>query len=316
MRPAAGKAPTTRQLVKKLRAGRGIIDDKVCSKIDVLGSMIGAKLRNGVPTGEIGITYFVREKIPARELSKAERIPPSVRANDLVWPTDVLVLPEMVNQAAAPVITHDGASQGSLSCFATANGRLYGLTCGHCLVGRDLDPTTPTDVRIWLTPAAGLVDCGRSVISLFAASSGLDGRGFVDCGVFSIENPALLARAKRATPLRTVTDLDSLLRTKVFGNSTLTVPSDPHGKAASARTALVIGVDQRALDHHSDLVLQVDAPGTFLGDSGMLWLSKDGRAIGIHTRGELKPQTVGSIMTTAMSAARAADKLGVKLLSG
>lgn len=64
------------------------------------------------------------------------------------------------------------------------------------------------------------------------------------------------------------------------------------------------------------MVLQVQAPGTFHGDSGMLWLTQSGQAAAIHARGQAMPGLTGSPITTAMSAARAAGVLGVNVAAG
>jgi hypothetical protein len=135
-------------------------------------------------------------------------------------------------------------------------------------------------------------------------------RGYLDCGLFSLHDQSLLARANAAPALRTI-DLESLGHQRLSGVSLMEVD----GVVGGPRTATVVGIDQFGIDDYSDLVLMADAPGLVQGDSGMMWLTQDGRAAAIHCRGEMMPPTSrqGSILLTAMSARRATEILNIKL---
>jgi len=82
------------------------------------------------------------------------------------------------------------------------------------------------------------------------------------------------------------------------------------------RTATVIGIDKYVLGTQIDIALLADDPGFFKGGSGMLWVTKDGRAAGIHSRCEVKSGSEGSKFVAAMAAVRVAKILGVRLRVG
>lgn len=109
-----------------------------------------------------------------------------------------------------------------------------------------------------------------------------------------------------------VDDLHSLVGRQLTGVSTLSAPDG----SAPFRIADVIGVDQFALGERSDLVLAVQPPGTFRGDSGILWLTEEGIAAAIHCRGQIMSGLEGSRLTTSMSAKRVSNSLGVQLAMG
>lgn len=302
-----------RQQVVAIQKDRSQIDDQVGSKANILGSMIGVKLINGEPTAKLGMTFFVHEKIDVREIPPRSRIPKKISVGQHTWPTDVLVWPKMVEQVALPAssITFDENLQGTLTCFARKSGTFFGLSCAHCLKGKDGNPATPTNVQLWSPTLRKFIEVGDSVLAVFSAGTRIAGTsGFIDCGIFEIENSQLLNRARKAKPLTVVADVKTMLHQEVFGHSTFTALGD------TMRTATVIGIDQKVLDHKADLILMAQPPGFFQGDSGMLWVTNDGRAVGIHTRGELKPNGEGSQLIAAMSTIRATKTLDITLLIG
>lgn len=307
MKPQRGNA-----VVGKLRRLRAEADDRVCSREHVIGSMIALKQVGGTIMERVGLTFLVSEKIPADELRPRDRVPKSLSVAGRRIPTDVLAWPRMVEQALPPsYILSDGRMQGTLSCFARTALDVYGLTCAHCQLGTDGNPTTPTPVAVYVHEAGRFFPLGESVISIFAPGSGRSADfGYADCGLFTISGP-MRERAGRAAPLQTVADTRTLLGKVLQGYSML----DP-GHATPIRQAKVIGIDKQALDERADIVLDVAAPGTFRGDSGMLWLTASSRAAAIHCRGELMPAGVGSRLTTAMSARRAQEMLRVELAWG
>jgi hypothetical protein len=158
-----------------------------------------------------------------------------------------------------------------------------------------------------------LVQVGESLFLPFSPGPGLPGNfGYMDCGLFGLNDAGLAARAEAARPLPAVPDVRALVGQFLYGLSPLNAP----GQSGPQRVAKVIGAECVALEERSDLVLQVESPGTFHGDSGMLWLTQDGQAAAIHARGQEMAGMNGSPQTTAMSAARASKALGVSLLLG
>lgn len=299
-----------RARVERLRALRDQADERLGERDNVIGSMIALKQVAGQTTGRLGLTVLVKEKIPLDDIPPKQRVPGTMTLSDERFATDVLIWPRMVEQAlTAGYIISDQLRQGTLSCFARTELGLFGLTCGHCLFGIDGSPTTPTPVQVYV-PGKGFLPLGESVISIFApAHNGPGGYGYVDCGLLSLSGP-MMTRAVQARPLTVATGDGALLGAVLQGYSML----QPGPGVPPVRQARIVGIDKWAIDERADLVIEVAPPGTFAGDSGLLWRTADGRAAAIHCRGEHVPALNGSRLTTAMSARRAADLLGVTLL--
>jgi hypothetical protein len=280
--------------------------------------MVGVKIRAGEVTSRLSMTYFVREKIEKSELSPRDRIPSRLRYGKTAVITDVLVWPRMVEQArlvALPpaLIISDGRTQGTLTCFGESQLGHFGVSCAHCLVGVDANPATPSPVSIYDPRLSSFIRVGESLFLPFSPGPGVSGDfGYMDCGLFDLNDIPLKARAAAAQPLRIVPDVRALVGQNLYSMSPLKAP----GQAGPQRIAKVIGAESVALGERSDLVLHVQTPGTFYGDSGMLWLTQTGQAAAIHARGQEMPGMTGSLFTTAMAAARASQALGVRFLLG
>lgn len=307
---ASAAATDARRRVRAIAASRPELDARVGDRPGVIGSMLGVKVRDGIVTGEVGLTYFVREKIPKRRLSARQRVPSRLRTEHGFVSTDVLVWPQMVEQqAAAPVTLTDGRHQGTLSCFAASDLGIFGVSCAHCLTGVDKDPATPARIAHFNRQHMDWSPAGDTIYLAYSAGRGIATEfGYLDCGLFDLGDGHLAQRAARAKPARVVADLRLLVGRDLFGMSTLS----PGGAFEPVRRARVLGVEAHALGELCDMVMAVEEPGTFRGDSGMAWLTKDGRLAGIHARGEDSPG--GSRLTSAMSARRAAKWLDVDLL--
>jgi len=297
-----------------LRAIRETADERIGEKADVIGSMLALKLVGGVPRRHLGITYFVREKIPLKHLSKRKRIPKQLTIGKTTFKTDVLEWPNMAQQSLKDAsIIFDGKLQGTLTCFGHSDAGVFGVSCAHCLEGVDGNPATPTPVSMYSDDSGQFVDAGSSIYALFSPGPGRqDDFGYIDCGLFDIQERTLLGRANAASPLGVIEDEGSLIGKRLIATSALNAPNWPDHN----RSAIVVGLHANALNERCDLVLQADAPGTFHGDSGMLWKTEDGQAAGIHARGEVMPAMVGSRLVTAMAAHRVASRLGVTLALG
>ena len=111
------------------------------------------KVTSESATDELGMTFFVSDKVPDAELSKKDRIPKTVTIDGRVWSTDVMQCHNMEEHGSLPEasIIYDGAFHGTLTCFAELNGNLYGVSCAHCLVGADKNPATPTDIHLYVS---------------------------------------------------------------------------------------------------------------------------------------------------------------------
>ncbi|WP_334170079.1 hypothetical protein [Zoogloea sp.] len=315
----AGNHPSspaaTSHAVRALLAHREQLDDRVGSRCNILGSMIGVKVRDGKTLPGVGITYFVREKIPLNELTPRSRIPKVLQLDDKRIVTDVMVWRETEQHSLKDTrILMDQATQGTLTAFAETSSGLFGLTCGHCLLGADQNPTTRTEICMDATPSPLVwTPIGMSALVLFLNGGPLllGGKGYVDCGLFSLSEVTLRTRAE-ASKLVQMAEWTSLPGQILYGVSTVdAVSGDNH-----QRQAKVLGVQGYALDEFCDVVLDAAAPGMRRGDSGMLWFTSQMRAAAIHCRGEYVDQSNGSVRITAMSAQRAAAALGFKYRIG
>ncbi|MDQ2588398.1 hypothetical protein CKY47_31460 [Saccharothrix yanglingensis] len=119
------------------------------------GVGIGAKVVNGQPTGQVAVTVFVQEKLPAAELSAEEVIPADVDG----VATDVVVLRDfqLVDEPLGAVYKDEnvdegrhrpieggialkgavnGAGAGSIGCILLHKedpAKVYALTCHHVI---------------------------------------------------------------------------------------------------------------------------------------------------------------------------------------
>lgn len=305
---------STGERIKALLALRDELDDRVGSKADVLGSMVGLKLKAGKSTGRLGVTYFVREKLPKTEMEPRKRVPTKLRVGNVVVSTDVIVWPCMEEQTFPEgTILFDGQNQGTLTCFGVSQAGAFGVSCAHCLTGIDGNPATPTTVAAYASPPGQFLPVGQSVY--LAYSPGIGGRdnfGYLDCGLFDLRDRMLTKRAAISQVVGLVNDIHVLVGLRLTGISALNAPnSNGH-----VREAQVVGVEAETLGERCDVVLNVMTPGTFRGDSGMLWLTQEGQAAAVHARGEVMAGIQGSRLTTAMSAKRAAMALGVQFSIG
>jgi hypothetical protein len=276
--------------------------------------MIGLKYRGGVRSKRVGLTLFVTEKVPDGELSPQHRIPKRITTTVGTLNTDVIVWRPMVEQGLEQAtLMYDGSRQGTLTCFGLRSDDEFGVSCAHCIAGDDRNPATPTIVEMWDAQNRQWLKAGKSLYAVYSPGPGEVGNfGYVDCGLFSLRDDNLTTRARNARRLRTVDNVYALLDQQLTGRSSL----KPEGVNDPNRSARVIGVEMAALDGNCDVVLEVEYPGTFKGDSGMLWMTSGGKAAAIHARGETTQDGRGSSLVTAMSAARAADYLRVDLALG
>ena len=298
-----------RGLVRRISLSRNDIDARMRAA-GILGSMIGLKMSAGALTKEIGLTCFVRKKLPVSRLRAGERVPRRVRLGADYIRTDVLEWPLMADQSSdRPEIISDQRTQGTFSCYGESPIGLFGVSCAHCLVGTDRNPATPTQIDRFDRSRMTWGQVGSSVYLAYSPGLGTRGNfGYLDCGLFDLHDMHPSSIPRSFTPARLVDSLDSLIGTTLIGISALS----PSGFPSPERVGYVHGVEASCMDELSDVILRVESPGTFRGDSGMLWLTEDGRLAAIHARGEVVPG--GSRVVTAMHAKRAARALGVRFL--
>lgn len=308
------KAGTSRA-VRAVLAYRDELDERVGSRCDILGSMVGVKVRDGKALPSLGITFFVREKIDEKEIAPKQRIPKVLKVGDRRITTDVMVWQDTERHALKDTrILMDDRSQGTMTAFAHAKAGLFGLSCGHCLLGPDLNPSTPVVISMDSTPSPDIwTKVGASAMVLFIHGGQflLGGKGYVDCGLFTLGEATLRSRALHSK-LIGIAPWTALPGQVLYGVSTVkATPQDDY-----QRRAKVLGIQAYALDDFCDVVLDADTPGMRGGDSGMLWFTAQMQAAAIHCHGEKVMPGQGSVRITAMSAERAAVALDIQFRIG
>jgi hypothetical protein len=249
----------------------------------------------------------VREKKPDDELPKSHRIPRRIRIAKRNVVTDVLQIGPLRKQSNtfpnnSALLTYDGVETGTLSCLCRSPFGVFGLTCAHVLGGPDHDASTTTPVAIWSSEERRYESVGQSVLAIAGPGAGSPGEfGFADAAIFSIMHPELIQRAQSA---HLIVSREPIVGSTVLGN----------GVVQGRRAGQIIGIDQMIGNIRADLAIRVDLPGTFRGDSGMLWKDGDGNAVAIHAYGEDLGPGQGSRLTAAMLAHRAETRLAIQFL--
>ncbi|MEO6280429.1 hypothetical protein [Roseateles sp.] len=293
--------------VSRIRRSRSSVEALLTEKPHVIGSMIGLKSCNGQLTDQVSLVVFVSQKLPEAALPAEQVIPKRVEIDGVTVQLDVLPYGGMTFQATGPfpagsLTTYDGTEYGTMTAFARTQFDVYGLTCAHAIEGLDRNAYSPSDVAIWSPPLKRAILVGRSAIALAGGGAGVPGAfGFSDAALFTLAEASLRKRALAGGQIP--------VAAPKFGESV-------YGTATSgAKVGQVVGIEQRVGPELADLVVQVAHPGTFRGDSGMLWRNAQGQAIGIHAKGDGNGPGVGSGLTAAMSAYRAAAGLQIAFIN-
>ena len=297
--------------LRQLRNVRAKAEKRFYKKPNVLGSMLGLRIAQGQVLNELVLTVFVRKKIPTEAIPQSERIPRRVTINQTVVSTDVIEINGFVFQAGSPfptagaLTTSDATEFGTMTAFARSKFDLFGLTCAHAIEGPDNNPYTQTRVGVWSPSLKRAIPVGDSAFALAGGGAGVPGAyGFMDAALFTLVDRDLRNRANKGAVIPVAAPR---MGAAVRGDAT-----------SGPKTGTIIGIEKRVGPHLADIVVRVDPPGTFKGDSGMLWRSSSGggHAIGIHALGDGVFPGRGSNLSAAMSAARAAEGLSVDLVEG
>jgi hypothetical protein len=295
-------------IIHHIRDHRSELVRKIRLLPNVRGTMIGLRLQKGDTTDEVCISVLVDSKKTLDELPKDARIPRSIRVGGKTIPVDVVKIGAMRMQSNAfpdpgPIGISVETSTGTMGAFCVSPNGVFGMTCAHVLGTTGASPSGAQIVKGWSSIMKTWIPMGRTLFSVSGPGSGVHGDfGFADAGLTTLEHPELIARAHSARPI-SVSSCN--LGTIVHGD----------GAVCGVRHGQVVGIEKALDDSWADAVIQVSEPGTFSGDSGMLWKDGNGSAAAIHAFGESNGEGAGSRLTTAMYASRAAIKLGVKLLN-
>lgn len=286
-----------------LRRARAAQVDRLLAHPNVIGTGLGIKRRHGEQTASSALVVYVRRKVPDDALSAGERVPPRITFSNQAIPTDVVEVPGMRTEAPDPIYyLSDGQLMGAVSAFAIADGLPTVVTCAHCLLGRDGNPYTSEPINLWDTLGGRFTPAGENGFAVNAPGLGLRGNfGFTDAGLVMIKHPHLQKRIRSAPPLRFASRL-------VRGMSVIAqTPRATLAGSVDAVEAVINGV-------RVDIMVHMPHRGTVRGNSGLLWRTSDGAAVGMHAIGIYEANAEESRYSICMSAARVAALLHVQLL--
>ncbi|OYW73534.1 MAG: hypothetical protein B7Z37_21135 [Verrucomicrobia bacterium 12-59-8] len=327
---AAAPAPTTARAAKaqaqhqrRHQAARKGADRRLHRLPNVLGSCFGVKHKDGVRTGELSYTLLVSQKLPAQELTPEHRIPATVMRLGTRMPTDVRVIGPIRREAGYAM--DDGTQVGTIGAFARrADGRLYALTCAHCITGRDKDIHARKQLRIeYPERNVGILPLGVSAEADMAAGTGMQPEfGEFDAALAELSDdaavtaPALLAHVRGCAELP-VYEPPAGLSPEELADLLSFTPVQGWGAAANGMLrGQIEGVMVFVQGQYFDLMI-TDPGGqglTTVGDSGLIWTGPLGKAYGIHMAGD-GPSGSASAHTFACFAHRPARRYGLTLLS-
>lgn len=282
--------------LRKFRSERRVALSK---RAGVLGTGLGLKTTGGVTTDEPVVVVIVRAKKADSRLADEDRVPRTLRIAGRTVQTDVIQIRSLKKQSGH--YCWDGASQGIVSAFARSGQTIFGVTCAHCMVGSDQDDLSAVPMAMYNSARRRYERIGESSYSILAAGSGIPSDfGFLDAGLFTLSPQ----QAKRVLPIP-----------RVLKRAELTMGMQVRG--TTGHGDLVGSLDLTETEYGGvlvDALIRIDGPGTYGGDSGMMWTNDKGEAVGVHAMGsELRPNA-GSRYSAAMFATRVGRYLGVDLL--
>lgn len=293
------------QSIPEIKELRERAEERLLKLPNVIGSMIGAKIKSGNLKKKIGLTLFVAEKISPEKLGPKEQIPRQITIEGRTLQTDVLEIRSLRPQSSIfprVLVVSDGHESGTVSSLCSSPHGFFGLTCAHVISATERNPATPDPVEIWSPLKRDYVRIGNSLYAFMSSGAGTeDDFGFADAALFTLDYPELVARAKGAAVIPAAEP--------EIGE---TVQGD--GGTHGTLTGTVLGIQKKVENMLIDVCVQVDAPGTFKGDSGMLWKNKGGKPVAIHAYGERGLPLDGSKFSGSMLASRAAKLLNFEFL--
>jgi hypothetical protein len=269
--------------------------------------MIGPRISGDkVDPTEICLTILVDRKVPPDALRMGHKLPRRLRYDGVKVPVDVVEIGRMEPQAsklfpipgplALELAEH---SRGTIGALCNVGGKCFALTCGHVIPNGAFGAPTAcfsTETKSW-------IPIGVSSVRITKAGSGMLGDGYVDVGLIDITHTELIARASHASFIQSV---DAYIGQRLVANDAVM------GKRYGEVTGLHMQINDPTMGSLvCDIVVAVQPPGTYRGDSGMLWKDEAGSAVAIHGFGEPPGPSSGSARTAAMLARRAQAQLAI-----
>tara|TARA_R110000782_G_scaffold35367_2_gene84531 strand:- start:71305 stop:72198 length:894 start_codon:yes stop_codon:yes gene_type:complete len=285
-----------------LRFARESRHDRLLRLPNVVGTGLGVKRRGGDVINTAALVVFVDRKLPLTDLRTSSHVPAYVEHGGQRIPTDVVEIGELrLEFGAAPYFISDLATKGVVTAFARTEGMFHIVSCAHCLRGEDGDPHTISPIGVWDAAQNKYVEVGQTMFAVEAPGFGLPGNfGFVDAGFAGLVHREMIDQARSAPPLP-------------IG------PPPRRGLAVVGRGAgapiegAIDAVEAVILGRRTDMLIRMTGAGSFPGHSGMLWRTKSGLGVGVHTYGAQFVTGGGSRYSLATGIRRVARQLQVDL---
>ena len=276
---------------------------RLTSKPNVVGTMLGVKLTDGVPAHTRSIVVAVRTKVLLRRLKSHDRIPLYVAVRGIRIPVDVLPLPAFVPQAfARPLACSDQKTKATVTAIGLTPAGPVGVTCAHALKGLDHDIFTRDVVSLWSSELRRYVPVGHSELAVYSSGLGISADyGFSDAGTITLEDSLARRLHVGLKPL-------PIWRGNTTGGDVVAL-----GSRGPLR-GQIHGVRAEMFGGFCDVGIRVANGGTRAGDSGLLWRNADGAAVGMHAWGSAEAAGAPSKFSICMHPARVSKLLGVTLL--
>lgn len=276
-------------------------DAALAKRRGVMATCFGVKCSDGEWQNKHSYTIFVKQKLPRRRLRSDDLLPTHVIRDGRRWPTDVVVMPALVEQA---MTIKDGKKRSTLTAFGWRSSQAVGVSCAHGLAGLDGDLLTPVTVLGRNDGEIAWQTLGKSTDLIKRTGAGKPGDfGVFDAGLISLEETDLHDAVAAAPRLRCV---KPSLGLPVFGDGGRSGPMA--GIVRGLNLASVNGVSILA----DVLIEHPEGKGlTQPGDSGMLWITTEGEAVAMHVIGEDKPGK--SRLSVCTAANRLEPGLGIEL---
>jgi len=268
-------------------------DQHMMRRPHVCGTAYGVKRTSGNLTADPCYVIYVDQKVSSRALDKSHRVPKTVRRFGVTLPTDVVELGPLRFQSARsfdhPFFIRDNLTPGgTLTCFVRTPGDFHALSCAHVIWGRDKDPNSRDPIEIHDPVQQLWKPLGDSIAGFREIGMGYAPEfGYLDAGLASISASSLKkALAHRTRPRDVFPSPDGPLNLTQIQNQHVYADSLVSQRRIEAVVTGVYVVHPSGM--RFDLVIETPdrSPITYPGDSGMLWMDAQDRAVAMHIMGE------------------------------
>lgn len=285
-----------------LRRARREAAPSLGARANVVGTALGQKRTDGELREDDCLIVIVEKKVAKSRLSAVEHIPERIHVNGHSIETDVIELESFrLEYRPAPFATSDNKKKGTVAAFARDEYDEFALTCAHCVRGLDGSPYTPSEVKFWERSKKEYVRVGTSARAQSWPGNGRAGSfGFSDAALIRLETAEAKACVLDCSPLPIWRSI----------RSGVEVTGQTYG---GAKVGVIEALEVICRDIYADLLIRMDSDGTRPGDSGMMWRTRSGNAVGMHAMGNGKGSGMSSV-SLAMAAYRLPEELGVTLL--